>query len=78
MHAINRKSKIIECGGKKVWLTGRELDVLMLIGSGYSYLDAGNQLFVSWSTINFHMVNIRGKLQVKNRVQAFQQPSVSS
>lgn len=56
---------------RPVRLTKREIEVLSLIAQGYSSKEAAEQLFVSKRTVDFHLANIYGKLQVNNRVQAF-------
>jgi len=51
-------------------LTKREIEVLKLIAEGLSTDDVANKLFVTKSTINFHLGNIFDKLNVSNRFQA--------
>jgi DNA-binding NarL/FixJ family response regulator len=51
-------------------LTARERDVLQLVASGSTNREIAVALFVSESTINFHMKNILAKLHLKNRTQA--------
>ncbi len=51
-------------------LTARELEVLRLVRQGLSTKDIASRLFVSPLTIHTHIQNIRGKLQVHNRLQA--------
>ena len=51
-------------------LTTRELDVLELMGDGYSNPDIAKQLFVTVGTIKAHAHNIYQKLGVNNRTQA--------
>jgi len=48
-------------------LTERELDVLRLIGSGFTNREVGAKLFLSTRTIEFHRVNIRRKLSADSR-----------
>ncbi|MBW7926966.1 MAG: helix-turn-helix transcriptional regulator [Fimbriimonadaceae bacterium] len=57
---------------RAVRLTRREIEVLSLIAEGYSSQEAADKLFVSKRTVDFHLANIYAKLQVSNRVQAFQ------
>ncbi|MBA3727239.1 MAG: response regulator transcription factor [Armatimonadetes bacterium] len=52
-------------------MTKREMDVLNLIGQGYSSKEAADSLYVSKRTVDFHLANIYDKLEVKNRMQAF-------
>lgn len=61
----------MESNGRPVRLTKREIEVLSLIAQGYSSKEAAEHLFVSKRTVDFHLANIYGKLQVNNRVQAF-------
>ena len=51
-------------------LTSREEEVLERLRLGHSYQDIANSLFVSKSTIKFHIKNIYRKLHVANRVEA--------
>lgn len=55
----------------EVRLTKRELEVLILILEGKSFKDVGDALYISWRTVQTHLVHIYEKLQVNNRVQAF-------
>ncbi|MBS4220331.1 response regulator transcription factor [Bacillus sp. FJAT-49711] len=51
-------------------LTKRELEILRLICMGMSNKDIAVNYKLSEGTVKNHVVNIFGKLQVKNRVQA--------
>ena len=51
-------------------LTGRELEVLKLVGEGYSNRDIASRLFISENTVKNHLRNILQKLHFENRVQA--------
>lgn len=51
-------------------LTTREVEVLGLISRGMSNQDIAEELFVSETTIRFHVSNILGKLHLANRTQA--------
>lgn len=51
-------------------LTKRELDVLRLMSSGLTNKEIADSISLSEGTVKNHCVNIFGKLQVKNRVQA--------
>jgi NarL family two-component system response regulator LiaR len=51
-------------------LTDRELEVLRLAAQGLSNRDIAEKLFVSPRTIQSHMANIFGKLQVGSRTEA--------
>jgi DNA-binding NarL/FixJ family response regulator len=48
-------------------LTPHELRLLKLLVEGHNYQSAAAELGVSFSTINFHMQNIYGKLQVRSK-----------
>ncbi len=52
-------------------LTERETEVLLLITQGMSNADIGNKIFVSTNTVKYHIKNIYLKLDVKNRIAAF-------
>ncbi|MGW8227144.1 MAG: LuxR C-terminal-related transcriptional regulator [Anaerolineales bacterium] len=51
-------------------LTPRELEIMRLIGKGYSNPEIASQLVVSLNTIKKHTSNIYGKLGVRSRTQA--------
>jgi DNA-binding NarL/FixJ family response regulator len=51
-------------------LTKREIEVLNLMGFGLSNREIAAQLELTEGTVKNHIVNLFGKLQVKNRVQA--------
>lgn len=52
-------------------LTNREIEILTLIVEGQSSKAVADQLFISKRTVDFHLSNVYGKLQVTNRIQAF-------
>jgi DNA-binding NarL/FixJ family response regulator len=51
-------------------LTAHELKLLKLLVEGHNYQSAAAELGVAFSTINFHMQNIYGKLQVHSKSEA--------
>ncbi len=51
-------------------LTQRELDVLQLIGKGYSNAQISKTLFITEGTTKKHISNILSKLYLENRVDA--------
>src|SRR6476660_4090470 len=51
-------------------LTGRELEVLVLIRKGLSNKQIAGQLFLAESTIKFHITSILAKLMAGNRTEA--------
>ena len=51
-------------------LTPHELRLLKLLVEGHNYQSAAVELGVSFSTINFHMQNIYGKLHVHSKSEA--------
>jgi DNA-binding CsgD family transcriptional regulator len=52
---------------RTVLLTEREQDVLTLVTSGMSYAQIARDLFVTRSTVNYHLSNIYRKAQVGSR-----------
>ena len=53
-----------------VSLTPREIEVLALVAQGLSNHDAGERLFVSRRTVDFHLSNVYAKLGVHTRMHA--------
>jgi len=51
-------------------LTARELEVLVLMARGLNNGEIGGELFISRSTVNFHIGNIVRKLGVETRSEA--------
>lgn len=51
-------------------LTPRELEVLILIGKGFSNKEIGEQLFIGIKTVKTHVSNILAKIEVDDRTQA--------
>uniref|UniRef100_A0AAU3GSZ2 Response regulator transcription factor n=1 Tax=Streptomyces sp. NBC_01401 TaxID=2903854 RepID=A0AAU3GSZ2_9ACTN len=51
-------------------LTGRERDVLALLGEGLSNADAGQRIHMSEATVKAYVSRILAKLECENRVQA--------
>ncbi|MEW6572122.1 MAG: response regulator transcription factor [Bacillota bacterium] len=51
-------------------LTGREREVLLLLGKNLSNQEIGNALYLSESTVKTHLRSIFRKLGVRNRVEA--------
>jgi two-component system, NarL family, response regulator LiaR len=51
-------------------LTERELEVLRLVASGMTNPQIASELFISPSTVKFHLSNILRKMQVETRAEA--------
>jgi DNA-binding NarL/FixJ family response regulator len=51
-------------------LTGREIEVLQLVAEGLSNKEIAQRLFISQSTVKFHINSIYTKMGVRGRVQA--------
>jgi DNA-binding NarL/FixJ family response regulator len=56
--------------GADARLTPHELRLLKMLVEGHNYQSAAAELGVSFSTINFHMQNIYGKLRVHSKSEA--------
>ncbi len=54
-------------------LTAREIEVLTPVLEGKSSREVAADLFISKSTVDFHLASIYNKLGVTNRMQAFQE-----
>ena len=50
-------------------LTGREQEILKMVVSGYSTKQIGNELFISFKTVENHKASIMSKLKCKNIVE---------
>ena len=51
-------------------LTEREMEILSLVIEGHPSKKVAEKLFISKSTVDFHLHKIYQKLQVSNRIQA--------
>ncbi len=63
-------SELQEKDNKNIKLTGREKEILTLIVEGLSNKQIAERLFLSSSTVQFHVSNILGKLGVSKRTEA--------
>jgi DNA-binding CsgD family transcriptional regulator/tetratricopeptide (TPR) repeat protein len=63
---MDRASSLIERRG----LTHREVEVLTLVGAGWSNGEIANALFISRKTASVHVSNILGKLGAPDRIEA--------
>jgi len=52
-----------------IHLTERELEILNLVTEGLNNREIGEQLYVSTSTVKFHIQSIFSKLNVNNRIE---------
>ncbi|WP_410657547.1 ATP-binding protein [Amycolatopsis sp. lyj-112] len=55
---------------RRLGLTEREIEVLQLVADGRTNRQIGEELFIAVKTVNAHVSNILGKLEVSGRVQA--------
>ncbi len=51
-------------------LTGREMEILLLMTEGKSNQEIADELFIALKTVKTHVSNILSKLQVQDRTQA--------
>ena len=51
-------------------LTGREQELLAALSEGQTNSQIASDLAISLNTVKFHLKNLYGKLNVKNRAQA--------
>jgi DNA-binding NarL/FixJ family response regulator len=57
-------------GPKRHALTARELEIVQLVARGFTNGQIAQRLWVSRSTVKFHLINAYRKLGVSNRTQA--------
>jgi len=62
--------RLMETEVKKMNLTNREQEVLVLLVQGCTNAEIGDKLFLSVSTVKTHVSNLFLKMEVKNRIQA--------
>jgi len=62
-----KKQKLIRTLISKRGLSHREIDVFFAVGSGINNIEASEQLFITESTIKFHLTRIFKKLEITNR-----------
>ncbi len=63
-------SELREKESKNITLTGREKEILILMVEGLSNKEIAKRLFLSNSTVQFHVSNILSKLGVSKRTEA--------
>ncbi|MEP6630721.1 MAG: response regulator transcription factor, partial [Lapillicoccus sp.] len=64
-----RRMQNAPSAGAAPQLTERETEVLKLVATGMGYKDIAAQLFISHRTVQNHVQNTLGKLQMHNRVE---------
>ena len=64
-----RKERKKDCFDKDVF-SEREIEILKLFTKGNTYKAISQKLFISHSTVNFHIQNIYDKLDVRNKSEA--------
>ncbi len=66
------RRRVEELNVDLVALTDREQEVLRLLADGFKHEEIGAKLFISVTTVRYHIKNIYRKLGVNNRVLAIQ------
>ena len=66
------RRRVEELNADTVALTDREQEVLRLLADGFKHEEIGARLFISVTTVRYHIKNIYRKLGVNNRVLAIQ------
>lgn len=64
---VNEKKGIFD---KNKIFSEREIEILKLFTTGHTYKSIAENLFISHSTVNFHIQNIYNKLDVNNKSDA--------
>jgi len=57
--------------GDEPVLSGRELNVLHLLGQGYNSDQIGEELYITKRTVDYHIDRIMAKLHAHNRTEAY-------
>lgn len=64
---VNQKKDLFN---KNDMFSDREIEILKLFTTGHTYKSIADTLFISHSTVNFHIQNIYNKLDVNNKSDA--------
>lgn len=67
--ADEQTEAFLRCLSSEYNITGRELEILLLVIDGNTNQEIGNQLFISPNTVKNHISNIYRKLEVRNRYE---------
>ncbi|MGJ7441217.1 MadR family response regulator transcription factor [Aquipuribacter sp. MA13-6] len=67
---VRSMSQATPGGGRARALTERELEVLRLLARGHSNREIARRLFVSETTVKFHVGNLMRKMEVSRRAEA--------
>lgn len=68
-HEPNRQSQVSDQVLKKHQLSGREIDVVLLLLNGYSYQEISDKLFISIKTVKTHLHNVYQKTKTRNKIE---------
>jgi len=60
----------LDISSMQILLTRREIEILQLLGKGYSNIQIGNELYISDKTVKNHVSNIINKMEVPDRLNA--------
>ena len=63
-------SRAVGANPLKDKLSDREKEVLKMVAAGYTSVEIGTHLMISFQTVNTHIKNMYRKLQVRSRAQA--------
>lgn len=63
-------AKLDQLQNQPMLLTRRETEILQLLDEGYKHEEIGKRLFISVTTVRYHIKNIYQKLEVNNKVLA--------
>jgi DNA-binding CsgD family transcriptional regulator len=63
------RQRTAAAAGPKLSLSDRERDVLTLVSAGMSYAQIARDLFITQSTVSYHLGNIYAKANVSSRHQ---------
>lgn len=67
---LSYHARLDQLHGQQMLLTRRETEILTLLEQGFKHEEIGKRLFISVTTVRYHIKNVYQKLEVNNKVLA--------